>query len=541
MIQVLIENPLLLLFIVVGLGYLIGNIRIGKSKLGVAAVLFVGLAIGSVSPDLKVPEIILFLGLSMFVYTIGISSGPGFFATFQQKGQKEISFILFLLALSASMAIGTHVLFGISAATTAGMYSGSTTSTASLAALLDLIPSGEPNNSNLLDQTIIGFSLAYPMGVVGVMVAILLMQRFLQINLESEAKELEQKYPINQQINNRSILINKQEIVGIPLRDLRSQNGWNLVFGRILRKGNILLSNWDTILEADDIVRVAGTQADLEALTALGGIEYTEEFPGGSLAYDHRRFFVSNPEVVGKSIASLNLSQHFAAIMTQIRRGDANLLVSGSTVLELGDRIRFIARKRDIPGLKQIFGDSYRALSHIDLFSFGLGMGLGLLLGMMVFELPGGIRLQLGYAGGPLVVALILGAIRRTGPIVWNLPYSANLTLRQISLTFLLAAIGLKSGYTLFSILGESETWTIFVAGTLVSFGSALLALWVGYKLFNISFSILMGMVANQPAILDFAIQRTNNQFPTIGFSLMFPVALILKILFAQLIWVLLA
>ncbi|MEO0469226.1 MAG: TrkA C-terminal domain-containing protein, partial [Bacteroidota bacterium] len=250
--------------------------------------------------------------------------------------------------------------------------------------------------------------------------------------------------------------------------------------------------------------------------------------------------FLSNPEVAGQSIASLNLVEKYQAIITRVRRGDVDLLARGETVLELGDRIRFVARLKDIPSLLKLFGDSYQRLSQIDLLSFGLGMALGLLLGMISFQLPGDLTFKLGFAGGPLIVALILGALRRTGPIVWTLPYSANLTLRQIGLILLLASVGVRSGHTFVQTILQGGAGMLFLAGTLVSLVSAFCVIVFGYKVFRIPFSILSGMVSNQPAVVDFATEQSGNQLPGVGFALMFPIAMILKIVFAQVLFVLL-
>ncbi|RMF22217.1 MAG: hypothetical protein D6765_14580, partial [Bacteroidetes bacterium] len=224
----------------------------------------------------------------------------------------------------------------------------------------------------------------------------------------------------------------------------------------------------------------------------------------------------------------------------RVQRGDTELLATGETVLELGDRILLIARRTDLPALTRLFGNSYEALSHINLLSFGAGMALGLWLGMITFHLPGGLHFQLGYAGGPIIVALILGALRRTGPILWTLPYAANLTLRQIGLILLLAGIGIRSGHTFLQTILEGGGTFVFLASALVVLLSAFLTLLVGFRFLGIPFSLLTGMMANQPAILDFATERTGNKLPTIGFTTVLPITMIAKILLVQALFVLL-
>ncbi|MEM7657159.1 MAG: TrkA C-terminal domain-containing protein, partial [Bacteroidota bacterium] len=488
MIQVLIEQPLLLLFLVAAVGYGIGGIKIGSSSLGVSAVLFVGLIIGGMDARLALPDIVLSLGLAMFVYSLGIESGPGFFAIFKGQANRQLSFGLVMVLGYVIISGLICWVVGLPAAEVAGFYSGISTNTASLAGLLDVIPKGISNPteaSQALDEVVVGFSLAYPFGVLGVMLAMNLVIRLFRIDLNQEAKSLEREYPINQRVIARNIRIEQPAVCGIPLRDLQESFQGNLVFGRIKRGEEITLSNWDTTLEAGDIIRIVANQVDLDAWTELAGKEAPDGIDIDSNAYELRRVFVSNTEVAGKAIATLNLPERFSVILSRIRRGDTDLLVKGDTTLELGDQVRFIARRKDIPKLVSLFGDSYRALSHIDLLSFGLGMVLGLLLGSIVFELPGGLRFQLGFAGGPLIVALILGNLRRTGPIVWSLPYSANLTLRQVGLIFLLAAVGVRSGNAFFATIGDGGALMIVLAAVLVTVLGTMLFMVIGYKLFR--------------------------------------------------------
>jgi len=215
-------------------------------------------------------------------------------------------------------------------------------------------------------------------------------------------------------------------------------------------------------------------------------------------------------------------------------------LATPNTVLELGDRIRFIARRSDLSKLSNYFGDSYQQSSKIDLFSFGLGIGLGLLLGSIQIPLGDFGNFKLGFAGGPLIMGLILGALRRTGNIVWTMSYGSGITLQQLGLILLLASIGIGSGTAFIESFGMDKIW-LFLAGTGVSIVTAVSILLVGYKFRKMPFSLLTGMVANQPAILDFAMDRTGNRLPLFGFSQMFPIALIMKIVIAQILFIVLS
>lgn len=538
MLSLFSENPILLLFFVAASGYALSKLKIWGTSLGIAAVLFVGLIVGGLDPDIRVPEIIIWLGLSIFVYSIGVSSGPSFFNTFKNRGSKDIIFILAMLALSASLAVGLHYLLHFDSAITAGIYAGGSTNTPALAGLLDVI-------SNLTDQTIIqseqekavtGYSLTYPMGIIGAMLAIAVLDRIFKVDFRSEEEKLEHIYPSRKELVNQTIRVEWENEENKQIRDLLKEFKWPIVFGRMERNGRVSLSSFDTVLKKGDAIMVVGSRYAVDEVTTFLGRKSTDQLSFDQSDYESRRIFVSNPDVAGQKIAALNLNEKYAAIITRIRRGDIDLLASGSTVLELGDRVRFVAHKKDISKVASLFGDSYEELSKIDLFSFGLGMALGLILGMTTFEI-GSYSFKLGMAGGPLIVGLILGGLRRTGPVVWSLPYSANITLRQIGLIFMLAGIGVNSGYNFFSILTTGLGLWIFLAGAIFSFLTAIFTLIIGYKLLKIPFSILLGMVSTQPAILDYAMEKSRNQLPVIGFTLMLPVAVVFKILFTQFLY----
>lgn len=535
--QLLSENPLLLLFIVAALGYLIGTIKVKGASLGVAAVLFVGLGFGMINPEYNVPEIIFQLGLVFFVYSIGISSGPVFFESFKKNGYRDLAFVLVMLTITASSAVLIHYLFGFDKAMTVGLYSGSTTNTTALAAVTDLIKS---NTKSQLESLVVGYTFSYPMGVIGVMIVLKISEKVLKIDYAAEMKVLRKSYPLDTELSSRSILVTNQDILHITVRDIMRSNDWNVIISRVKTGEDMRLVNWDTTFHIGDAMMMVGSKEDLDKAQMYFGEEANDAMYTERKEYDIQQIFVSNTALVGQTIASLNLNAKHDAIITRIRRGDVEMLAQQDTVLELGDRIRFIAKRKDLKELSKLFGDSYFESSTVNLFSFGLGMALGLLLGFISISLPGGLEFKLGLAGGPLVMGLFLGSLRRTGPIVWTLPYSANVTLRQLGLILLLSVVGLQSGNSFLDALNKVDGLYIFLAGTMLSMFSAFVAVMIGYKLFKIPFSMLLGFMSNQPAILEFATDMAKNRAPVIGYALMFPIALIMKILFAQILYLVL-
>lgn len=544
MLTALIESPLLLLFVVAGIGYGVGSLKVLGTNLGVAAVLFVGLAFGALSPDLHVPDIIIFLGLTIFVYTIGLSSGPAFFATFRQRGTRDITFVASMLVFSAILTVGIHYLFGFEKSITAGLFAGSFTNTPSLAGLLDAIsntPWPEERIQVESERGVIGYSLSYPMGVLGVMIAIKVVQTLFRVDYQKEEALLSREYPVKRKINSKTIEITKERAINKTIRDLKKEFEIDAVFGRVqFSNGETELTAWDTKFSIGDQVALVGSKEEIERVGAVLGKIMPYQLSFDRSEYDTRRIFVSNPKVAGQKLATLSLNERFSAIITRVRRGDIDLLANSSTVLELGDRVRFVARRKDVPSIAKFFGDSYDALSKINLLSFGLGMALGIWLGMITFQFPGDVSFKLGFAGGPLIVALTLGGLRRTGPIVWTLPYSANLTLRQVGLILMLAGIGINSGHTFAATIFQVEGAYIFAAATMLAMTTTLSTLIMGYKVLKIPFSFLLGMVASQPAVLDYAFDQTKNKLPSIGYTLVLPVTLIGKIIIVQILFALL-
>jgi len=537
MIDLLAANPLLLLFVVAALGYPLGRIRVGGFNLGVASVLFVGLAIGALDPRLRLPDLVFMLGLAIFVYTIGLASGPGFFASFSRQGLRDNLLVLGSLSVAAALTAGLALLLRLPATLAAGMFSGSLTNTPALASLIETLQ--QTGREALDTQPVVAYSITYPVGVIGVILAIFVVQRLWRTDYAREAHGLRDLGASGEHLDNLTVRITRPDMASRPIERWRADEHWHVLFGRFQRGEAVDLVHADTCLEPGDLVTMVGSIDDLrDAAAAIGEISTTHlEFDRSRL--DFRRIFVSEAAAAGKPLRDLGLLERYGALVTRVRRGDTDLLPSGSMRLELGDRVRVITRRERMEEVGHFFGDSYRALSEIDVMTFGLGIALGLLVGLIPIPLPGGLTFKLGFAGGPLLVALVLSARGRTGPVVWQLPYSANLTLRQIGLILFLAGIGTRSGYAFASTLAGGGGLGIFLGGVLITCLSAVLTLVVGHKLLRVPMSLLIGMVAGQhtqPAVLGFANEQTANDIPNIGYATVFPLATIVKILLAQLL-----
>ena len=541
MIQLLADNPLLLLFVVVALGYPLGRIKIRGFSLGLAAVLFVGIAMSAFDSRLSLPSVVTYLGLVIFVYTIGLASGPSFVASFRRQGWRDNAMVFALLVVMAILAALTHFVFGLNATFVVGMFAGSLTNTPALASVLESLQNA---SQTVQAEPVVAYAVTYPIGVIGVIVMIQLFQRWYQTDYAKEAKELRDLGASGEHLVNKTIRITRADIAEKSVQQWRELKSWQVILGRYKHNSHIELVQPETVLQLGDEVSLIGSDEAVGKIATRLGEVVPEHLELDRSELDFRRIFVSNTDVADKTLKELDLPKRLGALVTRVRRGDSELLPRAEMRLELGDRVRVVAQRERMSEVTKFFGDSYKALSEVDMMSLGVGVALGLLLGAITIPLPGGLHFTLGFAGGPLIVALILGTLGRTGSVVWQIPYSANLTLRQLGLVIFLAGVGTRSGYAFVDTLLYGNGWQLFLLGAVLTLSASILTFLLGHFLFRIPTSLLIGIVTGlhtQPAALAFASEQTKNDLPTIGYATVFPVATIVKILLAQVLMALLS
>lgn len=530
--SLLAEQPLLLLFLVAAVGVALGRIRLLGVRLGMAAVLFAGLAFGAFDPRWALPEVVMQLGLALFVYTIGLANGRAFLRSFGPSGLRANGLVLCVLIVGAVLTLVAARLLGWDPATAAGLFAGATTNTPALAGVVEALHSAEAQRQA---APVVAYSLAYPGGVLGVILSIALLQRLRR--RDDPATAPRDHGEAGERLSNLTVRVTRAELSRAPIEGWREREGWHVILGRFRRAGEVELVGADTVLQPGDEVSIIGAEVDLRAVASRLG-EVTDahlEFDRSKL--DFRRVFVSEPSVAGRSLADLRLPQRLGAIVTRVRRGDLDLLPDGGLRLELGDRVRVVARRDRMEEVARFFGDSYHALSEVDVPTLALGLCAGLLLGALPIPLPGGGSLELGFAGGPLLVALALGAVGRSGRWVWTLPYSANLTLRQIGLLFFLAAVGTRSGYAFFSTLRAGQGLDLLLAGLVITLLLTSLTLFIGHRWLRMPMDLAAGVACGQqtqPAALGYAVEQLGNDRPQTGYATVFPLATIAKIVLAQ-------
>ena len=536
LVHVLARNPLLLLFLVAAVGYPLGQLRVRGSPIGVAAVLFVGLVAGGLDPSLALPEIVYMLGLAIFVYTVGLSSGRAFAHSIRRDGLRLAALATGAATLAAALSLAAARVLGLSRATAAGLFAGATTNTPALAAAVEALKQAAPAAAPA--DPVVAYSLAYPMGVVGVVLALRVARLLWRADLAAEAAQLAELGGSNAPLASATVVV-KADTGDLGIEELARGLRWRVIFGRHRHDGRTELAAPDARLSAGDALTVVGTEAEIARVAARLGEISADRIDLDRRQFDLRRIFVSSPEVCGRPLRDLDLFRKLGVVVTRVRRGDEELLPDDDLELELGDRVRVLAPVRQLRAAEAFFGDSYRAASEVDILTFALGLALGLLLGILPIPLPGGLSLSLGFAGGPLIVALVLGAVQRTGPMVWIPPFSAGVALRQIGLILFLAGIGTRAGTGFFAAVGSARGLGLFAAGAVVTVGTALFSAWVAHRVMKVPMSLSLGIVAGvhtQPAVLGWALEETRNEIPNVGYASIYPAATLAKLLAVQIL-----
>lgn len=528
MIALLRDNPLLLLFLVAGVGFVLGKVKVAGVSLGVAAVLFAGLAFGALHPSVALPELVQLLGLVLFVYTIGLGSGPGFFSSLAGRGLRDNGVAMVILLVVSGMTLAMAKLLHLNGAQAAGLLAGSATNTPALAAVLDALRArGEATSA-----PVVMYSIAYPMGVLFVLLAIVVMRRLLPVEAGPSSRRAS-----SSAIEDATVSIEHDEAIGRTIAELRERAGLHVTFGRVRHGGVVKVAHDDARLQRGDLLTVVGRRDDLERAIALLGARAKERIDLDRKSVDYRRIFVSEPAVTRRPLHDLAIAQRFEAVITRVRRGDVELLPDADTELELGDRIRVVAPRDRLDEVSRYFGDSYKALSEIDIITFSVGIAAGLLLGKIPIPLGGGRHFELGLAGGPLIAGLLLGRIGRIGQLVFSLPFSASLTLRQLGLVLFLSGVGTRAGWAFSSALRAGTALPILASAAAIAFVAPTVGMLVGRYLLRVPWGVLLGIVAGaqtQPAVLAFATEQTRDDQPNAGYASVYPLATIAKIVLAQ-------
>jgi putative transport protein len=445
-----------------------------------------------------------------------------------------VALIVLLGAVGLTVA-GVSALFDFDDGARAGLFAGSQTNTPALSAALEQlapqIAAGE------VTDPVVGYSLAYPLGVISMIIAAGLSLRRLQHPSRRESRSATPTPPRSRNVTSATVIDSRE---GLPaLGELRSWEGERLAFSRVEHGGDVDLATNDVRLAPGDLCTVIGDPDAVDRFVEWAGHRSERHLALDRKKLDFRRISVSKRELAGARLREVDLEGRFGAMATRVRRGDADLVVDRDFVLRLGDRLRVVGPSERMGDVAEALGDSDRGLSEVDALGFATGLAIGLLLAQLTIPLPGGGAIELGVGGGPLIAALVLGTLSRTGPFTWQIPHAANLTIRQLGVSLFLGGVGIRSGATFAEAAGTRVGLQLAVAGVLVTAATAGLAsvmVWV-LRRDPVDGAGMIAGIQTQPAVLAFAAERADgDERIDTGYALVFPLAMILKLIIVQLL-----
>lgn len=526
MCDLIYQSPFFALFVIIALGFILGRISIKGISLDVSAVIFSALLFGHFG--VVIPKALGDFGMALFIFTIGVQAGPGFFESFRSKG-KTLMIVTVLLVLSSALtAVGSMFLFGLSVPDTVGLLTGALTSTPGLAAAKELAG----------DSAAISYGIAYPFGVIGVILFVKLLPKILRINVRDLEKRMMsdrlQKYP---EINTAVFKITNSNIFDKSLLQLKVRTTTGAVISRIVHKGVADMPVAKTILHEGDLIKAVGTDEALKSLEIFVGERIEGDLPL-SENYEVQTGLLTAKDLVNKRLGSINMQKNFRCTITRVRRSGIDLTPTPELALKFGDKLTIVGHKDDMSDVLRLLGNDTKRLSDTDFFPIALGIVLGVLFGKLNLTFGAGMSFSFGLTGGILLVALVLSSIGKTGPIMWTMSSSANSLLRQLGLLLFLAGVGTSAGTSLVATFMESGA-TMFTAGVAITIIPMIVATLLGHFVFKINLLDLLGVITggmtSTPGLAA-ADSMSDTGAPSVAYATVYPVAMVFLILAVQLI-----
>jgi putative transport protein len=519
--------PYFALFLIIAIGFMIGRIRIRGVSLDISAVIFVALLFGHFG--IIIPPEFQDVGLVLFIFTIGLQAGPGFFQSFRSTGTSLISVALLLVTLAAGVTALAAWLFNIDIEMAVGLFTGALTSTPGLAAAID--STGSPVTS-------IGYGVAYPFGVIGVILFIKILPRIMNAGMDEAEKNIKKKLlEIYPEVNSSHFVVENENIIGRTIGDLKIRSMTAANISRVLSGGKAVTPSPGTVLHKGDLIRAVGTREALEKIQFLIGSPTNRQIPLGE-EYEIYSILVTNRKVVNKTIGELNLFSNYNATITRIRRSGIDIVPSDTSHIRLGDKLLIASNRECMQTVAKIFGNQEMKLSDTDMFPIAAGIVLGILAGRIEISFSENLVFSPGLAGGVLIVALVLGNLGKTGPLVWSMSAAANQLLRQLGLLFFLAAIGTYAGSHIVDTFQDQGINLIF-AGILITLLPMIITAFIAHKYLKINllslFGAITGSMTSTPGLAAIEPMTASNA-PQVAYATVYPVAMVLLIIFVQIL-----
>lgn len=539
-----------ILALVAVVGLFIGNVKFRGVGLGIGGVLFGGIIVGhfvsqagmTLSSDML--HVIQEFGLILFVYTIGIQVGPGFFASLRVSGLRLNLFAVLIVIIGGLVTAILHKLFDIPLPVVLGIFSGAVTNTPALGAgqqiLRDL---GTP--MAMVDQMGMSYAMAYPFGICGILFTMWMLRVIFRVNVETEAQQHEStRTNGGALIRTINIRVENPNLHNLAIKDVPILNGDKVICSRLKREETLKVPSPETVIQLGDLLHLVGQPADLHNAQLVIGQEVDTSLSTKGTDLRVERVVVTNENVLGKRIRDLHFKERYDVVISRLNRAGVELVASSDISLQFGDILNLVGRPSAIDAVANVLGNAQQKLQQVQMLPVFIGIGLGVLLGSIPVFVPGfPAALKLGLAGGPLIMALILGRIGSIGKLYWFMPPSANLALRELGIVLFLSVVGLKSGGDFIHTLVDGEGLSWIGYGALITAVPLITVGILARMLAKMNYLTMCGMLAGfmtDPPALAFA----NNLHPTSGaaalsYATVYPLVMFLRIITPQLLAVL--
>ncbi|MBQ1702674.1 MAG: putative transporter [Prevotella sp.] len=539
----------LLYSVVISIGVLLGKVKICGISLGVTFVLFAGIIAGHIGFTGPV-DILTFVqdfGLVLFVYCIGLQVGPGFFESFRKGGVTLNVLATVMIFLNIAVMFACYFIFfdtsdPINLPMMVGTLYGAVTNTPGLGAANEALGSVFPENQ--IPQIASGYACAYPLGVVGIIGATIAIRYICGISLDEEEEQLKLAEAENphEKPHQLHLKVKNKYITGRSLMQISEFLNRDIVCTRILHEGNILTPNRDSVLEVDDEILVVCAEADAEAIQAFIGpqLDTPFEVEDKEQPMISKRIIVTNPRMNGKTLGKMHFSSVYGVNVTRITRQGIDLFASRGHHFHVGDKIMVVGPESNVNRVADLMGNSIKRLDAPNIATIFIGIILGILFGSIPFAIPGmPVPLKLGIAGGPLIVAIIIGRYGYRMKLVTYFTTSANMLLREVGLVLFLASVGVKAGAGFWNTVINGDGLLYVLTGFLITIIPILIIGSIARIKYKFNYFTIMGMLAGtctDPPALAYANNLCSREAPAIGYSTVYPLSMFLRIFTAQLI-----
>lgn len=539
-----------LLALVAVIGLWIGHWKIRGVGLGIGGVLFGGIIVAhftnqyGLQLDARTLHFVQEFGLILFVYTIGIQVGPGFFASLRKSGLKLNAFAILIVVLGSVAAVIVHKVADVPLDIALGIYAGAVTNTPALGAGQQILTElGVQQTTVTMGMS---YAMAYPFGICGILLAMWLIRLFFKVKVDDEAARFNaESGQEKESLHSISVKVTNQNLDGLTLIEVPGFSDEEVVCSRLKREDMEIVPKASTEIRTNDILQLVGDDAALSKMRLIIGHEVDAPTSSYSGEIRAERVVVTNEKVLGKKIRTLGIHQKYGVVISRLNRAGIELVPTANTTLQFGDVLHMVGHTDVLNKAISVIGNAQQKLLQVQMLPVFIGIGLGVLVGSIPFYIPGfPVALKLGLAGGPLVVALILARIGTIGKLYWFMPPSANLALREIGIVLFLAVVGLKSGGSFFDILlnGSGLEWMGY--GIFITFIPLMITGILARLYGKLNYLTICGLLAGSmtdPPALAFANEiKEDNGAAALSYATVYPLVMFLRIMSPQLLAVLL-